>query len=1218
MRKFFIFLLFITFSGICFGQNYNLRFVKVSNNGTNLVVKVQLSFTTAERLGASNLVFTYDGAQVNTPVLGTIQNFSGSPYQNMTLTSPATNTVSLNIEYTGADDGGTTVATGSSWTDVANISFTLPDQTGTANFVWQESTTTKTVVYQDNNSTRLVKGTLTNNDMSVVPVTFTAPSDVCVDAGVQTGLGGGTPTGGVYSGTGVTDGGNGTSYSFNPSTAGVGTHIITYTNDGSATDNIEVFTLPTVTFTSLADLCIDAGVHAGLSGGTPTGGVYGGAGVTDDGNGMTYSFNPASAGVGTHTITYTFTDGNSCTNTATDDVEVFALPTAAFTALADICVDGGLQAGLGGGTPTGGVYSGPGITDGGNGMTYSFDPTTAGVGTHTLTYTFTSGGGCSDAETDDIEVFALPTVTFTAPADLCIDQGVQTNLGGGVSTGGVYSGAGVTDGGNGMTYSFDPASAGVGTHTITYSFTDTNGCTNTATDDIEVFALPTVTFTALADLCIDAGVQAGLGGGTPTGGVYSGTGVTDSGNGMTYNFNPATAGVGIHTLTYTFSDANGCTNSASDDIEVFGLPTASLTAPADLCLNAGVQAGLGGGAPTGGVYSGSGVTDDGNGMTYSFDPATAGVGTHTLTYTFTTGGGCSDADTDDIEVFGLPTVTFTAPADLCADGGVQSGIGGGASTGGIYSGPGVTDGGNGITYSFDPASAGVGVHTLTYTFTDGNGCSNSASDDVEVFALPTVTFTALADLCIDAGVQAGLGGGTAAGGVYSGPGVTDDSNGMTYSFDPAAAGVGSHTLTYTRTDGNGCTNSASDDIEVFALPVVTFTAPADLCIDAGVQSGLGGGAATGGVYSGTGVTDDGNGMTYSFDPASAGVGTHTLTYTFTSAGGCSDADTDDIEVFALPTVTFTAPADLCIDEGVQTSLGGGVSTGGVYSGAGVTDDGNGMTYSFDPATAGVGTHTLTYTFTDTNGCTNSASDNIEVFALPVVAFTAPVDLCIDAGVQAGLGGGTPTGGAYSGTGVTDDGNGMTYSLDPAAAGVGLHTITYSYTDANGCTNTASDDIEVFDLPVVTFTAPADLCIDAGVQAGLGGGAPTGGVYSGTGVTDDGNGMTYSFDPASAGVGTHTITYDFTDTNGCSNSASDDIEVFDLPVVTFTAPADLCIDAGVQTSLGGSTPAGGVYSGAGVTDGANGMTYSFDPATAGVGTHTLTYTFTDTNGCTNSA
>jgi hypothetical protein len=46
------------------------------------------------------------------------------------------------------------------------------------------------------------------------------------------------------------------------------------------------------------------------------------------------------------------------------------------------------------------------------------------------------------------------------------------------------------------------------------------------------------------------------------------------------------------------------------------------------------------------------------------------------------------------------------------------------------------------------------------------------------------------------------------------------------------------------------TNFASDDLEV-SLPTVTFTAAADLCIDAGIQSGLGSGTATGGVYSGT-------------------------------------------------------------------------------------------------------------------------------------------------------------------------------------------------------------------------------------------------------------------------------------------------------------------------------------------------------------------------------
>ncbi|MDT0622607.1 BspA family leucine-rich repeat surface protein [Croceitalea vernalis] len=192
----------------------------------------------------------------------------------------------------------------------------------------------------------------------------------------------------------------------------------------------------------------------------------------------------------------------------------------------------------------------------------------------------------------------------------------------------------------------------------------------------------------------------------------------------------------------------------------------------------------------------------------------------------------------------------------------------------------------------------------------------------------------------------------------------------------------------------------------------------------------------------------------------------------TSDNGTPGDDTDDCSVTSdaatltvnpMPTVSFTALADLCIDSGVQTGLGGATPTGGVYSGPGVTDDGNGMTYSFYPAVAGVGVHTITYDFINSNGCLGSASDDVEVFALPVVIFTAPADLQVDAGVQSGLGGGTPTGGVYSGPGVTDDGNGMTYSFDPAVAGVGTHTITYTYTNGNGCSDSASDDVQI--LPV---------------------------------------------------------------------------------------------------------------------------------------------------------
>jgi hypothetical protein len=51
-------------------------------------------------------------------------------------------------------------------------------------------------------------------------------------------------------------------------------------------------------------------------------------------------------------------------------------------------------------------------------------------------------------------------------------------------------------------------------------------------------------------------------------------------------------------------------------------------------------------------------------------------------------------------------------------------------------------------------------------------------------------------------------------------------------------------------------------------------------------------------------------------------------------------------------------------------------------------------------------------------------------------------------------GGSPVGGVYTGTGVS---NGI---FDPAVSGVGIFNITYAYTDTAGCANTATRTIEV--------------------------------------------------------------------------------------------------------------------------------------------------------------
>ena len=128
---------------------------------------------------------------------------------------------------------------------------------------------------------------------------------------------------------------------------------------------------------------------------------------------------------------------------------------------------------------------------------------------------------------------------------------------------------------------------------------------------------PTVTLDPAGPLCIDASaIQLN---GQPAGGTYSGTGVSATGL-----FDPATAGVGSHVITYSFTDPNGCPGSAQITIVVNGLPTVTLDPGGPLCVTAAaIQLN---GQPAGGTYSGTGVSASG-----LFDPATAGAGSHVIT-----------------------------------------------------------------------------------------------------------------------------------------------------------------------------------------------------------------------------------------------------------------------------------------------------------------------------------------------------------------------------------------------------------------------------------------------------------------------------------------------------------------------------------------------------------------------------------------------------------
>jgi len=208
-----------------------------------------------------------------------------------------------------------------------------------------------------------------------------------------------------------------------------------------------------------------------------------------------------------------------------------------------------------------------------------------------------------------------------------------------------------------------------------------------------------------------------------------------------------------------------------------------------------------------------------------------------------------------------------------------------------------------------------------------------------------------------------------------------------------------------------------------------------------------------------------------------------------------------------------------------------------------------------------------------------------------------------------------TGGAEIVTGYNPE---LTYSwfddgvaIENADSNIYLATVpgNYSVLVSNGVVSTMSDTI-IVDFapapPIITASAEFDsVCAGSSSTIALTG-SEEGGIFSGENVTGN------TFNPLQAVAGTFEITYSFTSLEGCaSEPASFDIVVNPLPEVTLSAPETLyCVDGGLVSLT--TSPAGGELSGPGISG------QTFNPATAGIGEHIISYSFTDENSCSQNA
>jgi hypothetical protein len=711
------------------------------------------------------------------------------------------------------------------------------------------------------------------------------------------------------------------------------------------------------------------------------------------------------------------------------------------------------------------------------------------------------------------------------------------------------------------------------------------------------------------------------------------TSVTDGTNGTaavnpdgTVTFTPNADFNGTGSFTYTVSDSQGATDSAMVSITVTSvndLPLANddaATTPEDTPVMIDVL--VNDSDADGNALSIDTFTDAVNGTValvggqLVYTPNGNFFGADTFTYTVSDGQGGTDTATVSITVTSVNDVPLanddatTTPEDtpitvdvLANDSDVD---------GDTLKITGITDGANGTavlntdgTVTFTPNANFFGSDTFTYTVNDGQGGTDSATVSITVTSVNDVpvanddTATTLEDTPITVDVLAN--DTDADSDTLAITGVTDGANGTavlnadgTVTFTPNANFFGSDSFTYTVSDGQGGTDSATVGVTVGSVNDVPVadddgaTTPEDTPITVDVLANDT--DADGNPLAIDTFTDGANGTVallggqLVYTPAANFFGTDSFTYTASDGQGGTDGATVTITVGSVndaPVVNDDAATTLEDTPITVDVLANDTDADGdALATVGVTDGTNGTavinadgTVTFTPNANFFGSDSFTYTASDGQGGTGSATVSITVSPgnnAPVAtddALAATEDTPVTYTAAQLLGNDTDVDGdALTIGSITSGANGTavlnadgTVTFTPDANFNGTADFTYTVTDGSLTSNAAAVVVGVApvnDAPVanddalaatentpVTYTAAQLLANDTDIDSSA---LTIASVTSGTNGTAvlnaDG---TVTFTPDADFNGTADFTYTVTDGSLASNVAT---------VVVAVAPA----------------------------------------------------------------
>lgn len=644
----------------------------------------------------------------------------------------------------------------------------------------------------------------------------------------------------------------------------------------------------------------------------------------------------------------------------------------------------------------------------------------------------------------------------------------------------------------------------------------------------------------------------------------------DFGNGTTSNAvspqvnytDPSVSGLGWnYNVQLIVENQDNCADTAAQTITLWDTPLAGYTFTAD--CNQGVQ------------FANTSAIDDGTALAYNWDfgdgnasgavspsPVYAAGGDYVVQLIATSANGCADTIQQNVHVRQSPVAAFNAPSACGFDRIFTN-----TSTPNNSFNSFAWDFGNGATastqnanYTYpDPSVSGLGWnYNVQLIVENQDNCFDTLVQAITLLDIPSAgyTFTANCDQSVQFANTSSIDDGSALSYDWSfGDGNTSQ---LTSPFPVYAAG-GTYSVELIVNSATGCADTVVQNVYVRQSPVASFSAPS-ACgynrtfTNTSVANTSFNSFAWDFGDGNTAATSNAN-YTYA-DPVVSGLGwNYTVQLIVENQDNCFDTATQNIVLWDVPVSAFQIPVQACVNQQVPYTDASSVNNAIISSWAWDFGDSNGSALTSPVhGYAAAGNYTVELIVTDSNGCADTSTQSIPVYNNPVAQFPIPAACGINVQYSDSS---LLNGGAPLQTWAWNFGDGNSSATQHPLhvyANTGVFNVQLSVTNTNGCSDTLLQSVTVHELPVagftfnpvcryqtVNFNNTSTTSIDPIT-------AYSWSMHDGSTYATSGTAHTYNTD------GSFPVTLVVTTAFGCTDTVTQNVTIYPLPVPQFNAAA----------------------------------------------------------------